>query len=101
MDGPSTKRTLLSHLFCIAAIFFLIFFSSSNLSALQHLTINTPGEPPYHYADQTGIVDLWVKEAFARIGVETTVDWQPPERGLVNANTGVIDGDAGKNKRPQ
>ena len=58
--------------------------------------LNTPGEPPYHYPDQTGIIDLWMKEAFARIGCKVSIDWQPPERGIENANRGIVDGDAGR-----
>jgi polar amino acid transport system substrate-binding protein len=74
----------------------LVFFSTPDLSALQRLKLNTPGEPPYHYPDQAGIMDLWMKEAFARIGMEVIMDWQPPERGIENANMGIVDGDAGR-----
>jgi polar amino acid transport system substrate-binding protein len=80
----------------IIFVLFLVFFSTPDLSASERLKLNTPGEPPYHYPDQTGIIDLWMKEAFSRIGREVIVDWQPPERGIVNANNGIVDGDAGR-----
>lgn len=66
------------------------------LSALTPLIFSTPGEPPYHYDDQSGLIDQWVKEALKRIGLEVRIEWQPPERGLQNANAGVIDGDAAR-----
>jgi polar amino acid transport system substrate-binding protein len=96
LKRPSTLRSFFHHFLYIFFVFFLFFFSTPDLSALQRLTLNTPGEPPYHYPDQTGIMDLWMKEAFARIGREAIIDWQPPERGLENANTGIVDGDAGR-----
>lgn len=92
----STGRSFVCHLFAPFFVFFLVLFSTHDLSALERLKLNTPGEPPYHYPDQTGIMDLWMKEAFARIGREVVIDWQPPERGIENANMGIVDGDAGR-----
>jgi polar amino acid transport system substrate-binding protein len=94
----SRGHKLQVHRMHVLHAFFALFllFSTSDLYALQPLKINTPGEPPYHNPDQTGIMDLWVKEAFARIGMEVAMDWQPPERGIENANAGIIDGDAGR-----
>jgi polar amino acid transport system substrate-binding protein len=66
------------------------------IAAQERLVLNTPGEPPYHHQDQTGIADLLIKEAFSRIGREATVQWQPPERSLMNANMGIVDGDVGR-----
>lgn len=96
LKRPSPLRSIFHHLLYIFFVLFLTLFSTSDLSALQPLKLNTPGEPPYHYPDQTGIMDLWMKDAFARIGREVIIDWQPPERGLENANTGIVDGDAGR-----
>jgi polar amino acid transport system substrate-binding protein len=96
LKRPSILRSFFHHFLYIFFVLFLFFFSTHDLFALQRLTLNTPGEPPYHYADQTGIMDLWMKEAFARIGREVIVDWLPPERGLENANMGNVDGDAGR-----
>lgn len=96
MDNHLNSRSL-SPLHCwFLVVFFLCFLTISDLSARQRVIINTPGEPPYHYSDQDGIIDLWVKEAFARIGLEAIVECQPPRRGLVNANMGITDGDAGR-----
>jgi polar amino acid transport system substrate-binding protein len=74
----------------------LLFSSTNDLAASESLKLNTPGEAPYHYPDQTGIIDLWMKGAFARIGKDVIIDWQPPERGIENANSGIVDGDAGR-----
>lgn len=60
------------------------------------LSINTPGNPPLHYPDQTGILDLLTREAFTRIGAEVTIQHLPPERALINANAGLDDGDSAR-----
>ncbi len=67
-----------------------------SIAAQEPLILNTPGEPPYHHQEQTGIVDLLIREAFSRIGREASVQWQPPERSLMNANMGIVDGDVGR-----
>ena len=93
---PSHAKSFPLSFLHIVLVFFVIFSSTNDLAAAECLKLNTPGEAPYHYPDQTGIIDLWMKEAFARIGREVIIDWQPPERGIENANRGIVDGDAGR-----
>jgi polar amino acid transport system substrate-binding protein len=80
-------------IFFLAAISLLSCFSTA--SSDQHtLILNTPGDPPYHYPKQNGILDLLIKEAFARIGMEVRLQSRPPERSLLDADQGMVDGDA-------
>jgi polar amino acid transport system substrate-binding protein len=85
------KRT--TH-FAVFLLFLLCFLPIAAVHGQQTLTLNTPGSPPYHYPDQTGILDLWMQDAFARIGITVNLEWLPPERSLLNANTGISDGEA-------
>ena len=80
------KRTLL------VLSFFLMM--TLPLYAEQTLVLSTPGNPPYHFPDQTGTLDLLVKEAFGRIGVNVSLQYFPPEKALIKANRGETDGDA-------
>ncbi|RJR29793.1 MAG: hypothetical protein C4576_34655 [Desulfobacteraceae bacterium] len=63
-------------------------------TAAETLTMNTPGNPPYHYAEQDGIMDLWMQDVFQRVGKKVVLNWLPPERSLMLANEGMADGDA-------
>jgi polar amino acid transport system substrate-binding protein len=71
------------------------------VSALPHvaaaappvLTLNDTNEPPYTTEDHTGFLDVVAGEAFRRAGVELRLVKLPAERGLLNADQGVDDGD--------
>ena len=91
MPESGSRRSLF-----IMSAMALLLFGAPLAHPAPLLTINTPGEPPYHYEDQTGIIDRWVKEVFARVGFEVRMIYDPPERGLVSADSGMIDGDAGR-----
>ncbi|MBU0674315.1 MAG: transporter substrate-binding domain-containing protein [Proteobacteria bacterium] len=71
-----------------------VFISPCHSASPPELLITTPATPPYHYPDQTGFLDQWLKAAFQEIGVKVSVEWLPPERSLLNANEGLSDGDA-------
>ena len=60
---------------------------------LPVLVINDTNEPPFTTADGRGFLDLVAGEAFRRAGVHLKLVRLPPERGLINANAGVEDGD--------
>ena len=75
-------------------LIFLCIIVINPLYAQQTLVLSTPGNPPLHYPDQTGTLDLLVKEAFNRIGVSVMIKHFPPEKALANADKGVTDGDA-------
>ena len=57
------------------------------------LVLNTAARAPRSLPDGNGPQDRIVKEAFRRIGVQVSITIQPPERGLISANQGLIDGD--------
>lgn len=59
----------------------------------SHLIINTSYTPPYSTLDQTGLLDLIVKEVFRRAGIsDIFIQSLPAERCLRDANNGVTDG---------
>lgn len=43
--------------------------------------------------EQTGMLDLIVKEAFRRIGYDAEIVFNPTERSLVDVNAGLLDGE--------
>ncbi|MBI5938651.1 MAG: transporter substrate-binding domain-containing protein [Betaproteobacteria bacterium] len=57
------------------------------------LVLNNTNKPPYSTDAHTGYADLIATEAFRRIGTELRLIVLPPERGLLNANAGIEDGD--------
>ncbi|MEW6415728.1 MAG: transporter substrate-binding domain-containing protein [Pseudomonadota bacterium] len=60
---------------------------------LPVLVLNDANEPPFTTADGQGFLDLVAGEAFRRAGVRLQLVRLPAERGLVNANSGLEDGD--------
>ncbi|MBS1246592.1 MAG: hypothetical protein H6R47_791 [Proteobacteria bacterium] len=57
------------------------------------LVLNDTNEPPFTTADHDGFLDIIAGEAFRRAGVELRLVKLPAERGLINANAGIEDGD--------
>jgi polar amino acid transport system substrate-binding protein len=57
------------------------------------LVLNDTNDPPFTTADRSGFLDVIASEAFRRVGVELRLVKLPPERGLINANAGIEDGD--------
>lgn len=57
------------------------------------LVLNDTNDPPFTTADRNGFLDIIAGEAFRRVGVELRLVKLPPERGLINANAGIEDGD--------
>ena len=62
-------------------------------SAEQTLVLNTTFPYPISTNEQTGFVDIVVKEAFKRVGYGFKSVNLPAERALKNANAGIDDGD--------
>ena len=62
-------------------------------ASLPVLVINDTNEPPYTTPDGQGFLDILVGEAFRRAGLQLRLVKFPAERGLINANEGVEDGD--------
>ena len=57
------------------------------------LVLNDTNDPPFTTADRSGFLDVVAGEAFRRVGVELRLVKLPAERGLINANAGIEDGD--------
>lgn len=57
------------------------------------LVLNDTNEPPYTTPARDGFLDVVAGEAFRRAGVELRLVKLPAERGLLNANAGIEDGD--------
>ena len=62
-------------------------------AALPTLELNDPTHPPYTTEAGDGILDLLVGEAVRRCGYQLKLVRLPAERGLINANEGLEDGD--------
>jgi len=74
----------------IAAVTFA--YANANASPIE-LVLNNPTAPPFTTADHQGLFDVVVGEAFRRNGLRLRLVTLPAERGLINANAGVDDGD--------
>lgn len=57
------------------------------------LVLNDTNDPPFTRPDQSGFLDAVAGEAFRRAGVKLKLVKLPAERGLLNANAGIDDGD--------
>ncbi len=75
-------------------VFFFFLILIQPVHAEQTLVLSTPANPPYHYPDQTGTLDLLMKEAFSRIDIKVSLNQYSPEKALIKANMGETDGDA-------
>lgn len=73
----------------------LIFIISALEAPAEGKTLyfGTAWEPPISHHLQTGMADLIVKEAFARIGIKVVILLLPAERSLIKADRGINDGD--------
>lgn len=77
----------------LAALLLLLLGLPPCARGAEALVLNTSAREPRSLPDGSGFEDKIIQEAFQRIGVPATIVYQPPERALVNANEGVIDGD--------
>lgn len=89
----STIRNILRYL-CI----FLGFIVASPLFADTPLSITSGRGEPFVSPDGSGFYDQVVKNMFHRINVEARTILLPSERSLINANTGVDDGNIARIK---
>lgn len=60
---------------------------------LPKLVLNNPTAPPFTTATHNGLLDIVAGEAFRRAGLDLSLVKLPAERGLINANAGIDDGD--------
>lgn len=68
-------------------------------AASRTFLLNSSYSPPYSTAEQSGYLDLILKEAFSRAGFAVIIQMLPAERALQDANAGVADGDIGRIRR--
>jgi polar amino acid transport system substrate-binding protein len=62
-------------------------------AATPKLVLNTSYTTPITAPDKSGVLDLFYKELFKRLGGEFEIQYLPAERALTNANKGIDDGD--------
>jgi len=75
---------------CLLSSLFLL---PSVQAAQPVLTLNDANDPPFSTPARDGFLDIVVGEAFRRAGVTLKLVKLPPERGLINANEGIEDGE--------
>ena len=81
-------------MFSIALVgVFLMGPGLARAAGMPVLVLNDTNEPPFTAADGRGFLDAVAGEAFRRAGVRLRLVRLPAERGLINANAGVEDGD--------
>jgi len=71
----------------------LLFLLQSITHAQSVLVLNVVGQPPLNTVAEDGFMDEVVREAFLRLGYKLVIERLPAERGLYNANIGLIDGE--------
>jgi len=85
------------HFFLSATLVFYVVLALASLpvSAAERrvLVLNDTNEPPFTTAQGDGFIDIVATEAFRRAGAELRLVKLPAERGLINANNGLEDGD--------
>ena len=60
---------------------------------LPEIVLNDVNAPPFTTADGTGFLDAVAGEAFRRVGMKLRLVKVPAERGLLDANAGIEDGE--------
>ncbi|HJW82255.1 MAG TPA: transporter substrate-binding domain-containing protein [Acidiferrobacterales bacterium] len=78
---------------CLAGTSLLLALSGAVAADRPVLVLNDTNEPPFTTADRNGFLDIVAGEAFRRAGAELRLVKLPAERGLINANAGIEDGE--------
>ncbi len=87
-SGPVTP----TH-FARLALMLLLAWPAARAGERPVLVLNDTNDPPYTTPAGDGYLDMIAREAFRRAGVELKLVKLPAERGLINANAGIDDGD--------
>lgn len=66
---------------------------STSAMAAKTLSLATPAADPLSNENSDGFIDQVVAEALNRMGYKLSVSHLPAERALINANSGIDDGD--------
>lgn len=85
------RRKPIGILLAFLALIFTVY--SSHAENEITLVLNDPTDAPYTTKDRNGFFDVIVGEAFRRAGLRLALVKLPAERGLMNANSGIEDGD--------
>ncbi len=70
-----------------------ISLAKAPITRIPELVLNNPTAPPFTTAAHDGLLDVVVGEAFHRAGLKLKLVKLPAERGLINANEDIDDGD--------
>jgi len=68
-------------------------YPNASMAETQTLILNDTNAAPFTTESGDGFLDIITREAFRRAGVRIKLERLPAERGLLNANTGLEDGD--------
>lgn len=71
----------------------LAFGNAAVTCCAEELVLNDAYAPPFTTPSGDGFLDIVAGEAFRRAGYTLKLIKLPPERGLINANAGIEDGD--------
>jgi len=74
-------------------LLFIFFFFVQYSYAENIIRLNTTGQPPLNSKDKNGFMDKVAYQAFAQIDFQLETIQLPAERGLINANSGLEDGE--------
>jgi len=92
--NPNWKRVMIQRLLFIVYLGVVgISQAKTPLTSMPELVLNNPTAPPFTTAAHDGLLDIVVGEAFHRVGLKLKLVKLPAERGLINANEGIDDGD--------
>lgn len=78
------------------SLFTLLMLALPVAASEPTLVLSNPMAPPLTNAQGTGFLDQLLQEAARRVGVRVHLISPPAERGLVNANAGIEDGDSNR-----
>ena len=76
----------------------LLSFFVQTVTAEPIIKLNTTGQKPLNTGNQMGFMDEVAGEAFRRMGYTLQTVQLPAERGLKNANRGIVDGEMSRIK---
>ena len=93
-EKPPRNRTYRKWPCLLLTLFALLINSKTSHAANETtLVLNDTNEPPFTTQAGDGFLDIIVGEAFRRAGLRLKLVKLPAERGMINANAGIEDGD--------
>lgn len=77
----------------LSTVVFLLMCSLVSKASSAEFVLNNVNGPPYTTNQGDGFLDVIIAAAFQRAGADVRFVQLPPERGLINANEGIEDGE--------